>query len=36
MPNMIEEVKGFDKIDTGVTLDDLRIVEPKVENAKVT
>lgn len=36
VPNMIEEVKGFDKIDTGVTLDDLRIVEPKVENAKVT
>jgi len=36
MPNMIEDVKGFDKIDSQISIEDLRIIDPKQENADVT
>lgn len=36
MPNIVEGVKGFDHLDTNVTLEDLRIVDPRVENEQVT
>ena len=36
MPNMVEGVKGFDHLNMNVTLEDLRIVDPKIENEQVT
>lgn len=36
MPNIVEGVKGFDHLDTNVTLEDLRIVDPRAENDQVT
>jgi len=36
MPNIVESVKGFDHLNTDVTLDDLQIFYPVQENAKIT
>ena len=36
IPNMFEDVKGFDRLNEQITIEDLRIVEPRVENKKVT
>ena len=36
LPNMMEYVKGLDTINYQITVDDLIVVDPKVENAKVT
>lgn len=36
MPNIVEGVKGFDHFNINVTLDDLQIFDPKVENDSVT
>ena len=33
---MFEDVRGFDRLNEQITIDDLRIVEPRVENKKVT
>lgn len=33
LPNMFEEVKGFQDMDTELTVDDLRVVDPVAENA---
>ena len=36
IPNMIESVKGFDKIDSEIRSEDIRIVDPILENSQVT
>ena len=35
MPNMLEQVKGFDSLNITLTLDDLRIVDSHSENQQV-
>ena len=36
LPNMMEEVRGFENVNTTLTEADIRIVSPQLENAKVT
>lgn len=36
IPNVLEDVKGFDRIDSRITFEDLRIVQPSIENAQTT
>jgi hypothetical protein len=36
LPNIVEDVKGFDHVDIGLKLEDLRIIEPRTENKQVT
>jgi len=36
MPNIVESVKGFDRLNTNVTLDELQIFDPEQENNRVT
>ena len=35
LPNMIEEVRGFENVNTTLTEADIRIVNPQLENANV-
>lgn len=36
LPNMLEEVRGFENVNTTLTEADIRIVSPELENAKIT